>query len=139
MIWTWRYNISMVQSMLNFAMFLANSNEETTRSIRCDPYCPHKVSITFHQRLMLFSISNAFKKLNRRQQKFDSYCPWYNDCFSIWVAFPSVSDDTKFDQRTIRFDPCYVLRVLSKNIFLFVSNIHKIGIKDKTAWPISPF
>ena len=38
---------------------------------------------------------------------------------------------TNFDQRTLRFDSCYVLRVLSKNIFLFVPNIRKIGIKDK--------
>ena len=49
--------------------------------------------------------------------------------FGSALHFPMVL--TNFDQRTLRFDSCYVLRVLSKNIFLFVSNIRKIGIKDK--------
>ena len=57
-----------VWSMLNFAVFPANSNQETIWTIRFDPYFPHKVFITFHQRLMLFSILSAFKKLNQRWQ-----------------------------------------------------------------------
>ena len=60
--------LHIVRSMLNFAMFLANSNQETIRTIRFDPYCLHKVFITFHQRLTLFPISNTFKKLKWRQK-----------------------------------------------------------------------
>ena len=60
--------VHIVWSMLNFAMFLANSNQQTLRTIRFDSYCLHKVFITFHRRFMLLSISNAFKKLNGRQQ-----------------------------------------------------------------------
>ena len=56
-----------LRSMLNFTMFLANSDQETIWTIRFDPYCPYKIFIKFHQRLILFSISNAFKKLNWRQ------------------------------------------------------------------------
>ena len=37
-----------VRSMLNFAMFLANSDQEIIRTIRFDPYCPYKVFIKFH-------------------------------------------------------------------------------------------
>ena len=47
--------------MLKFAMFLANSDQT---AIWFDPYCPYKVFIKFHQRLVLFFISNEFKKLN---------------------------------------------------------------------------
>ena len=57
-----------VWSMLNFAMFPANSNQETIQTMWFDPYFPHKVFIMFHQRLMLFSVSSAFKKLNQRWQ-----------------------------------------------------------------------
>ena len=57
-----------VWSMLNFAMILANSNQETIQTIWFDPYCLHKIFITFHQRLTLFSISNTLKKLKWRQQ-----------------------------------------------------------------------
>ena len=53
--------------MLNFAMFLANSDKQKIWTIRFDPYCADKVLIKFHQRLTLFSISNAFKKLNQKQ------------------------------------------------------------------------
>ena len=52
--------------MLNFAMFLASSNQEKIQTLWFDPYCPHKVFMIFHQRVILFSISIAFKKLNRR-------------------------------------------------------------------------
>ena len=47
--------------MLKFAMFLENSDQKTKRF---DPYCPYKVFIKFHQGLILFFVSNAFKKLN---------------------------------------------------------------------------
>ena len=80
--------------MLNFAMFLAISKQETIRTVRAiqfDPYCPHKVFITFHQKLMLFSISDGFKKLNRRQQNL-THIVLNNDCFSIYVAFSNVSN-----------------------------------------------
>ena len=108
--------LHIVQSMLNFVMFLVNSNQEkTVQTIRFDPYCPHKVFIMFHQRLMLFSISNAFKKQNRRQQNLTHIVlNIYNDCFSICV--PS-NVCNKFWSRTVRFDPCYVLMVLSETIF----------------------
>ena len=53
--------------MLNFSMLLTNSDQETIRTIRLDPYCPYNVFIRVHQRLILFPISNAFKKLNQRQ------------------------------------------------------------------------
>ena len=57
-----------VQSTINFEMFLANSNQETIQTIQFDSYCPHKVFVIVHQGLILFSISNLFKKLNRRQK-----------------------------------------------------------------------
>ena len=123
--------------MLNFVMFLANSNQEAIRTIRFDPYWPHKVFITFDQRLMLFSISNTFRKLNRRQQNLTHIVLDMMIVFRSALHFLMFS--TNFDQRTIRFDTCYVLRVVSKNIFLFVSNIHKKWIKDKTVWPVLPF
>ena len=107
--------LHIVRSMLNFAMFLANYNQETTQTIRFDSYCPCKVFITFHQRLILFSISNAFKKLNRRQQNSTHIV------LNIMIVFQSALHfsmfSTNFDQRTIWFDPCYVLRVQSKKIF----------------------
>ena len=96
-------------------MFLANSNQETIQEIWFDPYCPHKVFITFHQRLILVSISNAFKKLNRRQQHLSHIVLNIMVVFRSALHFPMFL--TNFDQRTIRFDPCYVLRVLSKKKF----------------------
>ena len=56
-----------VRSMFSFAMFLANSDQETTRTIRFDPHPPYKVFTKFNQRLILFSISSAFNKLNQKQ------------------------------------------------------------------------
>ena len=92
--------LHIVQSMLNFVMFLVNSNQEKTiQTMQVDPYCPHKVFIMFHQRLMLFSISNAFKKQNRRQQNLTHIAlNIYNDCFLICVAFSNVCN--KFWSRT---------------------------------------
>ena len=78
---------------------------------------------------MLFSISNAFKKLNRRQENLIHIVLKIMIAFRSELHFPMFP--TNFDQRTIRPDT-YVLRILSKNIFLFVSNIYKIGIKDKS-------
>ena len=92
-----------VRSVFNFAMFLGNSNQETIRTIWFGPYCPHKVFITFRQRLMLFSVSNAFKKLNRRQQNLTHIVlniMIVSDLRCIFQMFP-----TNFNQRTIRFDP----------------------------------
>ena len=116
--------------MLNFAMFLANSNQQTLRTIRFDSYCLHKVFITFHRRFMLLSISNAFKKLNGRQQNLTHIVLKITIVFRSALHFPMF--ETNFDERRIRSDTCYVLQVLSKKIFLFVSNIYKIGIKNKT-------
>ena len=56
-----------IHSMLNFTMFLANSDQETIRTIRFEPYCLYKILVKFPQRLILFSISNAFKKSNWSQ------------------------------------------------------------------------
>ena len=56
-----------IQSMLNFTMFLANSDQETIRIIRFEPYCLYKILVKLSQRLILFSISNAFKKSNWSQ------------------------------------------------------------------------
>ena len=54
--------------MLNITMFLANSDQEVIWTIwNIDPYCPYKIFIKFRQKLTLFSISNAFKKLNFRK------------------------------------------------------------------------
>ena len=129
--------LHIVWSMLNFPMVLANSNQETIQTIWFDPYCPCKVFTTFHQKLMLFSVSSALKKLNWRQQNLTHIV------LNIMIVFWSVSHfpifPTNFNQRIIQSDTCYVLRVLSKNIIFFVSNIHKIGIKDTTVWPILPF
>ena len=72
---------------------------------------------------MLFSISNAFKKLNRRQENLIHIFLKIMIAFRSALHFPMFP--TNFDQRTIRSDTCYVLRILSKNIILFVSNIHK--------------
>ena len=49
---------------MNFTMFLANSDQETIQTIQFGPYCPYEIFIKFQQRLILFSISDAFKKLN---------------------------------------------------------------------------
>ena len=107
------YSLCIVRSLLNIAMFLANSNQVTIRTIRFNSYCPHKASIMPHQRLLLFSISNAFKKLNLRQQNL-THIVLNMIVFRSALHFPMFP--TKFDQRTIRFDQCYVLRVLSKGL-----------------------
>ena len=125
--------------MLNFAMFLANSNQEKIRTIRFDPYCPHEVFITFHQRLMVFSISNAFRKLNRRQQNLTHIVLNITIVFNLRCIFQC------FRQILIKGEyglTCFKCSI--KNYFLFVSNIHKIEIKDKincfkTVCPILPF
>ena len=49
---------------MNFAMFLTNSDQETIQTIWFDLF---KVFIKFHLKVILSSISNAFKKLNQRQ------------------------------------------------------------------------
>ena len=36
--------------MLNFTMFLANSDQEAIWTIWCDPYCPYKIFIKFRQK-----------------------------------------------------------------------------------------
>ena len=56
-----------VRSMFSFATFLANSDQEITRAIRFDPYPPYKGFTKCHQRLILYSISSAVKKLNQKQ------------------------------------------------------------------------
>ena len=80
---------------------------------------------------MLFSISNAFKKLNRRQQNLTHIVLNIMIVFRSALNFPMLP--TNFDRRIIQFDPCYVLRVLSKNIVLFISNTHKIRIQGLTS------
>ena len=92
-------------------MFQTNSNQETIPTMWFDPYCPHKGFITFHQRLMQFSISNAFKKLNWRQQNLIHVVLNIMLVFQSALHFPMFP--TKFDQSTIWFDPCYVLKECS--------------------------
>ena len=79
---------------------------------------------------MIFSISIAFKKLNQRQQNLNQIV------FNIMIDFRSVLHfpmfPTTFDQRAIRFDPRYILKVLSKISFCFFQTFIKKGIKDKT-------
>ena len=126
--------LHIVWSALNFAMFLANSNHETIQTIWLDPCCLHKVFKMFHQRLMLFSVSNAFKKLNCRQQNLTHIV--LNIVIVFWPVFHFPVFPTNFDPKTIRFDPCYVLRVLSKNIFCFK---HSQNRNQGQNWPILPF
>ena len=42
--------------MFNFALCLANSDQETIKTIRFDSYRPNKVLTKFHQKLILFFI-----------------------------------------------------------------------------------
>ena len=53
--------------MLNFTIFLATSVQEALGTKRFDPYCQYKIFIKFSQKLILFSISKEFKKLNWRK------------------------------------------------------------------------
>ena len=117
--------LHIVRSMLNFAMLLANSNQET---IQFDSYCPHKVFITFHQRLMLFSISNAFKKLNQRQQNLIHIVLNITIVFRSALHFPIFPTNWSKDNT---FDPCYILRVLSKNIFCLFQTFIKWESRTK--------
>ena len=54
--------------MLNFTIFLATYVQEAIGTKQFDPYCQYKIFIKFGQKLILFSISKAFKKLNWRKQ-----------------------------------------------------------------------
>ena len=81
-----------LQSMLNFTMFLANSDQGTIWTI----YMTHivhiksyKIFIKFHQRLILFYISNAFKKLNLRKYSLTHIV--LNIMILICVAFSNLS------------------------------------------------
>ena len=56
-----------IRFMLNFTIFPATSVQEAIGAIRFDPYCQYKIFIKFGQKLILFSISKAFKKLNWRK------------------------------------------------------------------------
>ena len=99
--------------MLNFAMFLANSSQEIIQTIWFDPYYPHKVFIMFHQRFILFSISNAFKKLNQRQENLIDIVHDIMIVFRSVLHFPM--SPTNFDQRTIRSDTyCPINKTLNK-------------------------
>ena len=65
---------------------------------------------------MLFSISNAFKKLNWKKQNFTHIVLNLMIVFQSELHFPMFL--ANFDQSAIwSADTCYVLRVLSKNIF----------------------
>ena len=126
-------------SMFNFMMFLANSDQETIQTIQSDPYCPYKIFIKFHQRLIQFSISNAlFKQLNLRQCSLTHIV--LNMIFFFRSALHFLIFLANFDQRTIWFDPCYpCFKDSIKKKKNFVSNIHKAGIKDRTVCPIMSF
>ena len=88
-------------------MFLANSDQETIQTIQSDPYCPYKIFIKFHQRLIQFSISNAlFKQLNLRQCSLTHIV--LNMIFFFRSALHFLIFLANFDQRTILFDQCYL-------------------------------
>ena len=86
---------------------------------------------------MLFSISNTFRKLNQRQQNLTHIVLDMMIVFRSALHFLMFS--TNFDQRTIRFDTCYVLRVVSKNIFLFFQTFIKNESRTKRFDPYCPF
>ena len=79
-----------VRFMLNITMFLANSDQEAIWNI--DPYCPYKIFIKLRQKLILFSISNAFKKLNFRKPNL-IHIVLNIMIFSIGVAFSNLSSN----------------------------------------------
>ena len=78
---------------------------------------------------MIFSISIAFKKLNQRQQNLNQIV------FNIMIDFRSVLHfpmfPTTFDQRAIRFDPRYILKVLSKISFCLFQTFIKKELRTK--------
>ena len=128
-----------VQSMLNFTMFLANSDKETVRTIRFDPYCQYKIFIKFHQRLILFSISNAFKKLNWRQHNVTHIV------LKIVIFFRSALHFliflVNFGQKTIRLDPCYPCfkDSIKKNFFFLFQIFIKQESRTERFVPYFPF
>ena len=94
-----------VRFMLSFTMFLANSDQEAIWTIRFDPYCPYKIFIKFRQKLILFSILNAFKKLNCRKPNLTHIVLNIMIFFRSALHFPIFL--AIFDQGSIRFDSCY--------------------------------
>ena len=82
----------------------------------------------FRQRLMLFSISNAFKKLNQRQQNLIHIVLNITIVFRSALHFPIFPTNWSKDNT---FDPCYILRVLSKNIFCLFQTFIKWESRTK--------
>ena len=115
--------------MLNFAMFLANSDKQKIWTIRFDPYCPYKVLIKFHQRLTLFSISNAFKKLNQKQHNLNHIVLNIMIHFQSALYFPIFLEQILIKgQYSLTCYSCFKDSFKKK----FVLNTHEIEIKDKT-------
>ena len=104
--------------MSSFAMFLANSDQETTLTIDCDPYCPYKVFIKFYERLILSSVSNNFKKLNPRQHNLAHIVLKNDSRILSKIIFFSVSNR----ERRIQFD-LYGLFKKVLIIFFFTKEI----------------
>ena len=117
-------------------MFLGNSDQDTIRTIRLDPHCPCKIFIKFHQKLIIFSISNAFKKMNWRQHSLTHIV------LNIMIFFDLSSIFRSFQQIVIKGQyslthVILVLRILPKKVFfqMFIKQ------ESRTEWfvPHCPF
>ena len=91
----------------------------------------------FHQRLVLFSISNAFKKFNSRQHNFTQFVLNIMIFFNLRCIFQSFWNILIKGQYGLTHS-ILVLRIVSKKKFS-VSNIHKTGLKDRTVCLLCPF
>ena len=76
----------------------------------------------FHQRLILFSISNTWNKLDQRQHDL-THIVLKMSFFSICVAFSNLLANS--DQKTIQFEACCPFEDSLKNLFFSVPNICK--------------
>ena len=85
-------------------------------------------------KLTWFRLSNTFQKLNQRQHNLSQIV--LNIMTFLRTALHFLIFKANFDQRTIRFDPCYLFlkNSIKKKIFP-VSNIYEIRIKNKNIFP----
>ena len=135
--------------MFNFALCLANSDQETIKTIRFDSYRPNKVLTKFHQKLILLFIwrnqvnfqvygQDSKKKLGSdRQQKklilFDS-----QDRYFLRIIFCLANTELKLAFITYyNNDKCFLVLVIYIGLLCFIfyfwfSNSREQQIKKKS-------
>ena len=100
--------------------------------------------MSFYQRLILFSISNAFKKLNQRQHNLTHIICNVMVFLKCALHFPIFL--ANLDQRTIQFDSYWLILLrlfwwFSRKTYFLISPVSSIKFcsKDNMVWPLGGF